>query len=290
MNISPGQYIDLSIGSCCRSIAGYDWLTSDNELGPVRLIQKDASHVYYDPFSIPTLFFQFAELNPDDPDSLLGFANQYGTLVTSISNISFLHYAISIPPEETLEFWQTQVNNMKALVNLWKWYKTDNLAMLSEVISCGTPQKLYSVNGVELNAQVLDYFYSFNGGEEPELFFTQRTQGRIITKDIKASVPSLISVIVMKELGAWPVHPYLLPTPQGELVQRFVPSSLLSTMWFQVFQAVSGEKKFKRCVVCQKWEDVTDKKATWKSHPECSSRERVRRYRDKQSEVNKKLP
>lgn len=171
---------------------------------------------------------------------------------------------------------------MKNLVNLWQWHKTENFSMLNKVISCGPPQKLYGVN------TQLQYFFSFNG-EEPQHFFTFISQAETITHDFREVAPMLIKLIIEEKLREWPVYPILLPTtPQGkEFLQRFQPSSLLATMWFQVFQAVSGEKRFKRCAVCQKWEDVTVKKETWKSHPECSSRERVRRYRDKKELTQK---
>ena len=58
-------------------------------------------------------------------------------------------------------------------------------------------------------------------------------------------------------------------------------------MWFQFFQAASGERKHKRCEVCKKWEDVTDKKATWTKHPECAGRVRTAKYRERIKEEGK---
>ena len=63
------------------------------------------------------------------------------------------------------------------------------------------------------------------------------------------------------------------------LKQGQVPENLLAAMWYQFLQTITGEKKFKRCAVCNNWEDVTYKKATWKQHPECGNRKRVNRYR-----------
>ena len=277
---APGRYIELAYSKAVRSIDGYEWHSSENDLNSVHLTQKGTTGISYDPFNIPTLFMQFAELNSDVPDSLLEFANKYGPLASS----KIVRDGESLS-QETLEFWQTQIRDMRNLINLWQWHETGNYLMLSKVISCGDPQSF--CNG---NAQFLQYFCSFNG-EEPRPFFQQilSSQGEII-KDIQAAAVWLITIIVEAKLKEWTVWPVLhTSTPQGGFLQRFQPSSLLSTMWFQVFQALSGEKLFKRCSVCQKWEDVTNKKGTWKSHPECSSIERTRRFEAKKAREKNKL-
>lgn len=266
MNIPVGQYIDLGWSTWDRSNAGYEWHTDE---GVVRLIEKaeTTNYVCYEPLSIPTLFLQFAELNPDDSNSLLQFANKYGPLCIPAS----VTPVMSSPPGETLEFWQTELIGIKNLVNLWQWQKTNNLAMLNQVITWERSQ------GESPPA----VWYAFND-EEPQLVTEHPSiLSRFKPGDVLFPALHLIANTVMGKLRDWPVDPFLFVTPQGELVQRFVPKTLLAAIWFQVFQAVSGEKRFKRCDVCQLWEDVTDKKATWRRHTECATRERMRKFRSK---------
>ncbi len=47
------------------------------------------------------------------------------------------------------------------------------------------------------------------------------------------------------------------------------PSSLLSAMWYQAALALSGERRYKRCPICGRWEDVTDRRPNWKRHQQC---------------------
>jgi hypothetical protein len=60
-----------------------------------------------------------------------------------------------------------------------------------------------------------------------------------------------------------------------------VPDTLLATMWFQLYQILSGHKKLKRCLVCQQLMDVTDCRRSKRKHDHCSKRERMRKYEEK---------
>ena len=64
---------------------------------------------------------------------------------------------------------------------------------------------------------------------------------------------------------------YARPEPWVE------PDDLLDAMWLQFYWWVVGERDFKRCPICGKWEDVTKKRAAWKRHSECAANVRAKR-------------
>lgn len=285
MYTPPGQYIELGFGTWDRSNIGYDWDESkelsdgviwSNDVDPPFLVEKTetSNYIEYDPLSLPNLFLYFAELNPDDINDILMFANKYGTLVLNKKINRSIPQTLKIG--EPLEFWQSQITDMKNLVNLWEWHNNRDIEKLNNVISWGLPQSEYS-NTV---------WYSF-GIEEPQPIHVDTSALKY--GDILFPALHLMAQIINEKLldnEACRVTPMVFALTSGKLIQRFVPHTLLGAMWFQAYQAVSGEKKFKRCSICQKWEDVTEKKATWTRHPECAGRERVRKYREKKEKKN----
>jgi hypothetical protein len=63
------------------------------------------------------------------------------------------------------------------------------------------------------------------------------------------------------------------------LLETFsVTRDILPTVWYQFSQFICGERRLKRCRVCNKWTDVSENRSSWKQHPDCGNRERVRRY------------
>jgi len=48
-------------------------------------------------------------------------------------------------------------------------------------------------------------------------------------------------------------------------------------MWFQLFQAVTGERKYKQSAFCQTW-DVTGLRSDWKGHRSCRRNNRQLRH------------
>ena len=75
--------------------------------------------------------------------------------------------------------------------------------------------------------------------------------------------------------------PRLLLNKREELKPYIVPHHLLGALWFQLYQAIGGERQFKRCSICQEWMDVTGCRKTKRMHDSCSLRERMYRWRNK---------
>ncbi len=66
-----------------------------------------------------------------------------------------------------------------------------------------------------------------------------------------------------------------------------VPTSLLATMWYQLCEEVAGNRKYKPCDICGKWQDITDNRKNWRYHTDCASKKRVDRYRNKEKDGGK---
>jgi hypothetical protein len=69
----------------------------------------------------------------------------------------------------------------------------------------------------------------------------------------------------------------------GLLRKTLVPTSLLSAMWYQLYLAVIGEIKLRRCAICWKWENMEGHRVNWSKHAACANNERVKRSRSKKA-------
>ena len=238
----------------------------------------------------PSLFLDFAELDGLE-ENMLRFANQYGLLFREIT--------LESAPQtksvfgDRLSLWQREHRELKNAVELWKWIKKKNTEKLNLVITWhdnnktikyvfGSEDKIkaYRKEGITKDGLFGLELGILASAEEPEL--NTHLLSRIVPGDVIIPAQIVLQRIMNKKLQQYPVWPKLLLDKDKNLRQYLYPENLLSAMWFQFFQAVSGEKKYKKCEVCNKWEDVTDKRSSWAMHPNCAARERMRRRREKE--------
>lgn len=66
------------------------------------------------------------------------------------------------------------------------------------------------------------------------------------------------------------------------------PNSLLAAMWYQLSEEISGNRKYKQCEFCHKWQDVTDNNENWRYHADCAAKKRINHYRSKKKGEHKK--
>ena len=253
----------------------------------------------------PELFTLFAELPVgDDEESLkaiVNFTNQYGLITAGllmdtshinngISNYSTTFYGLS------LDFYLSQIWAMKNIFRIWNWIQEKNSSMLSKMITWTNDDNIQYLFGEPEN---LDLFnstgikYDANGNCLTDLkgYIAPRRQRlfdisnhKIFTDLVKDDYLFVAQLIVQKtinqKLDKFPIKHCLLMDKTRKLKQFFVPSDLLSCMWFQFLQVVTGERKIKQCLYCNKWENVTDKYSSWKYHQKCGTYARVKKHRE----------
>lgn len=78
------------------------------------------------------------------------------------------------------------------------------------------------------------------------------------------------------------VRPTLIYEEEATKLKSYlIPYDLLAALWTEFYLEVSGQKDFKRCEICGRWEDVTNRNKNWKVHPPCAARRRVDKYQAK---------
>lgn len=68
-------------------------------------------------------------------------------------------------------------------------------------------------------------------------------------------------------------------TQKQAFLSKIVPSNLLSTLWLQFSQVITGERKIRQCPICRRWSDVTNVNRNWEKHRDCANWERVTKIR-----------
>jgi len=73
---------------------------------------------------------------------------------------------------------------------------------------------------------------------------------------------------------------------KGAFYQGVTPKNLLSAIWYQFLQTVTGNRKIIRCKVCNELLDVTGEHGKLSQHPKCK-RDKARIEFNKRAEIYK---
>ena len=255
--------------------AGFHWAEVQREGGPQQvLVPASLRSRSYEPLrEYTSLFREFASTDPT-PDGVLAFANRYGLLGFRD------RYEQVIPPEggairhiptEPLGAWQQEIKKMKNTVGLWDMAQREDEAGLSRHIRWSKDRSSVCVT----YQPDLDWVDDDLMEElpEPELF----TPGDVV-------VPALI--FVQGQVNgrlSWEerVSPQLVyEARRGQLGLHFIPERLLGALWFQLAQAVGGDKRYRQCYGCGKWFELSPEVAR-SNRLTCSDACRSRAYRDR---------
>jgi len=283
MNGRVGQYLEFGWFAWYKADAGYSWI--DNREGIHEVIFEDDTffapekktnpfltespetmhYVAYNPLKHTTLFLEFAELELTK-DSILSFVNRYGPLVTQ-GDASISSPATTLG--ETFDFWVEEILAMKQIVQLWHAYEKRDSGAVAEFVRWQSDL----------------VYYSFANKQNHVLTINPDTLASFKFGDVLFPALHLIQDITNEYLSKYRTLPRLLFNEKNELGQYLVPENLLAGLWLQFYQAISGERLFKRCAICGLWADVTEKRPTWTRHPECANRNRVQSHRKKQDQL-----
>jgi len=175
--------------------------------------------------------------------------------------------------------------NSPMLSQVIRWTNDDNIQYLfgelGDIATFSSTGIQYDSNGnclTDLKGYIVPRSHRLFDKPQHDLF------KRIAKNDYFLPAQFIIQQIINKNLDQYPVKPRLLMDKNNTLKQFFVPSSLLSCMWFQFFQVVTGERKIKQCAYCGQWENITNKYASWKYHSHCGNKARVKKHRERQKE------
>ncbi len=249
------------------STSGYE----TKELLIVEVPETQNYRTYHPLTDFPSLFLEFAECNLDIHD-MLSFANKYGLLKEEVLLDQYSPLGTSA---DSLELWQISLRTLKESFQMWEAIKINNIFTLSRFVKWQELIAGYN-SPCCFSPSTNEPFYQ-------DLAITpfHKVYRRLVKGDVIFPAKIFLQRIVNINLRQNPTTAQLRLTSENDLRQYFSPRNLLGVLWFQFAQAVAGNTKFKQCVHCLQWEDVTYKKDTWKGHPDCANRVRVKRAWDK---------
>jgi hypothetical protein len=101
--------------------------------------------------------------------------------------------------------------------------------------------------------------------------------------DVMNAASMYIQLTINDKLSEYPMQVKFQMRADGLLHKSLVPTSLLSAMWYQLYLAVAGEIKLRRCAICGKWENMEGHRVNWSKHAACANNDRVKRSRSKKA-------
>jgi hypothetical protein len=286
-----GIFIDSAFFVWKKTDKGYCWdesLKTKEEFGDTLLLENPESTSlleYYPLDDNPTLFLDFADIEPTK-EKILQFANQYGLLTESFFN-NFKESHRWLQRVDSLKLFRSEVWSMKSAVFLWELLKNSNIEELRKIIRWDFNNE-NKIDGIHCEFTFEDSSGKFDSG----FLISSDTNPQVFSRFIKDDpvLPSrvILQRIINKQLKKYPLNPRLLLDDRSNLQPYLYPTSLLAAMWYQLYQAISTNRKFKRCVYCNRWNDITEKAHNWRACPGCSGRARAKRswLKKKEAEAN----
>jgi hypothetical protein len=252
--------------------AGFEWQThaaaGQDEYGRpkadrvVLVAKKGKAYRTYHPLQVPELYRTFAE-TPQNPESMLAFANSYGCLGFS-GSVAFLHTTsadalrdqIRSPyPEDQFE-WLNEIRSLR------------NEMLMFEALTRGSEADLkrWVARWNERDAELTRFSNHIDERNDPRaedqwLVIQPDDRGRPV--DVHGYHPNWPD----RRAVAWDhlvrhanlrIHqhcaPYLRQRGEqvGNLTIRVVPNGLLGAIWWQFARVTTGELGYRRCRVCDR--------------------------------------
>jgi hypothetical protein len=229
--------------------------------------QRNGEDSVYSPLRDCTeLYIYFADLRPD-PAELKRFTDEFGDLtLRGLTEYEFIE----------------QLLQVKLVLAFCDALDSRNTAQLKPFLNV-TPGL------VQVRASLLPDGNTVPGCAKgavmeftPSIAHSAKRRNILAAAKKDVFTPSRAMVADLVNAGLRDVLPALVLTRSGELEPRLRPKSLISAIWYQVYELAVGRKVLRRCEICGKRMDVTDRHANKRVHDRCSKRERMRRLRAKE--------
>jgi hypothetical protein len=213
----------------------------------------------------PALFRVFAGLDPADRDAIAAFANQYGGLGKRRVLLAGWEEGKPTFPDgtqgETYEDWGWAIFYMRWAVRIWDMISTRDAAGLAKNIT-------YHEKETRPGYPAREAGWSFNSHPDTPIRDVP-APGSVssaiepvvgLTEDTKiALMPAtlLVQRWVNENLrdNSSPALVYHLKP--GKQMLQIVPKNLLGAMWFQLAQAIAGNKNYRTCRDCGRWFEIS---------------------------------
>jgi len=290
---------------------GYKWLedadtdspfTDKEKLGePPYLVLNDAGpeeifgRSYFPLRDVPDLFCRFRDVGLD-PEAILAFANQYGSIGDTSRVIgrggSPLISAVGISR------WHDEIQAMVIVDHLWRCIQADDRQSLRRYLKWHpTEFEVTLTIGIQ-GKQILtkdDPLFQKKPFEPLVLPARHETTALIGPRrqdplralrwghaDVLGPARLALMDKVNPRLQEY-CHPRIYLDKDRGFAGHLTPNNLLGCIWLQFYLSIISQLKLRRCIVCGFGMDVTASRSTKKMHDHCSKNRRMRAWRRKRS-------
>jgi hypothetical protein len=266
---------------------------------------------YYSPFApeYRALPRWFAELNGADEESVLRFANQYGTLGDPqcyfIKDSRGWYSRLAEP----IEIWKSEAAAMAVALELWDSAKSGDR---ERILSLGFMASQHYEIRLYFTSPAVDFArrdISFHADPIVALRPSERVQFEKL--GLRHTSPALERLAEAYERQHHPPHfdfaagkllrlvnykltnrvrPQLFWAPDGSgLEGHDAPVDLLGAMWQLLFDAICAKGEHKRCLCCRGWYEVSTASSRM-DRQYCSDACRMKEYRRRKSKRSPRTP
>jgi hypothetical protein len=230
------------------------------------------------------------------PETVLDFANRYGTLRAFGEH--FHHPSDMRPLEgEPLENWLFEVTLFRAVLDLWDECQHGTSSKVSRVLESALKPKKIRWQAHEWTFRPLDSLPPEAGVDSPieqakriVIYTINKELGPVQHYRLRCALTGCKYDSRWAEVDSTRVE---LRGGRGQTVPQLViiSENLIKTLWMQLASLVTGNRKLKKCEApdCRQYIDVTKSghpKAR-RMHDSCAERWRKRRYRDRRRQTKK---
>jgi len=263
--------ITISSGKSPRSYVDFPWLRWHEgfKLESRRHVDIDywdqflvlaedgtSAQVYYPLDEYPELVFEFSKLTR--VEDVLKFANKFGF-------IGFEYRHSGDASGESVSDWLLESAKIKETLEIWFATENKDRSFLRKVVRWDE-QVVWAVNHQKIKVPI-----AWRG--PGSVVFEKWKQGDLIAPArfyIQEQVNAGLS-------GTFSIR--LSTTSSGEMAQHLSPVDLLSALWLQISQILTGQKKIRPCDVCGRQMDISENRSHKRVHDACSLRRRMAKYR-----------
>ena len=220
------------------------------------------------------LSLQFAKLKLT-PEAALEFANRYGRL--GLVRRHFHSAQTAVQSAECWSDWLTEIKQFRTCRDGWFLAAEDDPKALFSFLRDHHWRILVASDGPWLTAQCR-ILSQINEKLNPLRVLPEPCFLKTCNGDLRPQLTPFVTYHLnyVSRLGQ--------PTGRHNTIAGHVmPTALLSTIWLQFADVVTGSRVWRKCEKCQQWMDITEspRKGAKRMHERCSLALRMARYRRK---------
>lgn len=273
-------------------------------MGPFLMATPGGETVEYQPLEDnTTLFLEFAGLlecwDLATVDVMQAFVNKYGPLTEDVfvSKLPDLEEVSRSNPANMMERLTSGIIGTGDSFNFLE-QEMREISLITQVLESlkeRDRKNLLALRKYEVGSDWIDYQFvdgEFRVGKwrdfDSSAFIRNRIDGAFHTfnavyeskRDIFLAAQVMLTAWENTKLEELVIRPQLSLDDNGEISQYLVPENLLTAMWVQLYQAIVGERRFKRCEICGEPKDVTNKNSNWRYDTHCYNAQKQKEYRE----------